>query len=269
MRRLIPALAAVAMVMTMPAAPAVAAPKKAPKKPFCATHKCLALTFDDGPGPHTTRLLATLKKYNAKATFFVIGREVNRHQTLLKTIAKAGHQIGNHTWTHPWLTELTRTEVYDEVNETQKLIKKVTGKNPTVMRAPGGLTDDTVREIAAKLNMVLIPGTTSTGDWVVENRQVGLLTSKALEVAGRGEVILMHETVKETVDSMPKVLATLKKQGYYFVTASTLLEGVKLTPGVSYPVPPPAPEGSDEADDDGQLLEDEDDPFGGQPAGEV
>ncbi len=225
MRRLIPALAAVAMVITMPAAPAVAAPKKAPKKPFCATHKCLALTFDDGPGPYTTKLLATLKKYNAKATFFVIGREVNKHQTLLKNIAKAGHQIGNHTWTHPWLTELTRTEVYDEVNETQKLIKKVTGKNPTVMRAPGGLTDDTVREIAAKLNMVLIPGTTSTGDWVADNRQVGLLTSKALEVAGRGEVILMHETVKETVDSMPKVLAALKKQGYYFVTASTLAGG--------------------------------------------
>ncbi|GAB1823106.1 polysaccharide deacetylase family protein [Herbidospora sp. RD11066] len=266
MRRLIPALAAVAMVMTLPAAPAVAAPKKAPKKPFCATHKCIALTFDDGPGPYTTKLLATLKKYNAKATFFVIGREVNKHQTLLKTVAKAGHQIGNHTWTHPWLTELTRTEVYDEVNETQKLIKKVTGKNPSVMRAPGGLTDDTVREIAAKLNMVLIPGTTSTGDWIADNRQVGYLTSKTLEVAKRGAVILMHETVKETVDSMPRVLATLKKQGYYFVTASTLLEGTKLTPGMSYPAPPPAPEGSD---DDGQLLEDEEDPFGGEPAGEV
>ncbi|WP_214109456.1 polysaccharide deacetylase family protein [Acrocarpospora catenulata] len=235
-RHTLTALAACLTLALLPTAEAHAAPGKPAKRtPFCKTHKCIALTFDDGPSENTTRLLATLKKYKAKATFFVMGSRVKKHPVLTKNIAKGGHELGNHTWSHPWLTDLEPSAIYKEINETQKLIKKLTGKAPVLFRAPGGLTDDDVVAVAAKLKLVQIPGTTSTKDYIQDNRNVVFLTTAALEVAGQDQVVLMHETVKETVDSMPKVLSTLQKQGYYFVTVSKLLEGTTLVPGERYP----------------------------------
>jgi peptidoglycan/xylan/chitin deacetylase (PgdA/CDA1 family) len=264
LRHSITALATCATLALLPTAGAQAAPVVAlvtvkatsgtKAVPFCETHKCLALTFDDGPSANTTKLLATLKKYKAKATFFVMGSRVKKHPVLTKNILKGGHELGNHTWNHPWLTDLSPAEIYKEINETQKLIKKTTGKTPTLFRAPGGLTDEDVNAVVAKLKLVQIPGTVATKDYAKEYRDVAFLTTAALEAAGENEVILMHETVKETVDSMPKVLATLAKEGYYFVTVSKLLEGQKLVPGESYPQNP-------------DELEDDED-FSG-PAGEV
>ncbi|GAA0996902.1 polysaccharide deacetylase family protein [Acrocarpospora macrocephala] len=265
LRHTIPALTACATLVLLPAAGAQAAPKDtkvtvkaAPGKkavPFCETHKCIALTFDDGPSDNTTKLLATLKKYKAKATFFVMGSRVKKHPVLTKNIVKGGHELGNHTWSHPWLTDLAPAAIYKEINETQKLIKKTTGKTPTVFRAPGGLTDDDVNAVVAKLKLIQIPGTVATKDYVKEYRDVAFLTTAALEAAGKNAVVLMHETVKETVDSMPKVLSTLAKQGYSFVTVSKLLEGQTLVPGEFYP-----------KNQSGEL--DDDDDFSG-PAGEV
>ncbi|GIH27781.1 deacetylase [Acrocarpospora phusangensis] len=265
LRHTLPALLACATLTLLPAAgaqaspadtvdtkvtvgPAVKAPVSKKAVPFCESHKCIALTFDDGPSANTTKLLATLKKYKAKATFFVMGSQVKKHPVLTKNIAKGGHEVGNHTWSHPWLTDLSSGEIYKEINETQKVIKKATGKTPTLFRAPGGLTDEDVNAVAAKLKLIQIPGTVSTKDYVKDYRNVEFLTTAALEVAGPGEVILMHETVKETVDSMPKVLATLQKQGYFFVTVSKLLEGQKLVPGESYPQ-----RSVDEVDDGDEL----------------
>ncbi|GAA0387284.1 deacetylase [Acrocarpospora corrugata] len=261
LRHTIPALAACATLALLPTAGAQAAPEDtkitihaAPGKkvvPFCETHKCIALTFDDGPSTNTTKLLATLKKYKAKATFFVMGSQVKKHPLLTRNIVKGGHEIGNHTWSHPWLTDLSSAEIYKEINETQKLVKKTTGKTPTLFRAPGGLTDDEVIAVAAKLKLVRIPGTVSTKDYVKDYRHVDFLTTAALEAAGRNEVVLMHETVKETVDSMPKVLAALQKQGYFFVTVTKLLEGQTLVPGESYPQEEGA---SGEVDEGDQLT---------------
>ncbi|ETK33220.1 polysaccharide deacetylase family protein [Microbispora sp. ATCC PTA-5024] len=204
-------------------------------EPFCATHQCIALTFDDGPADYTGTLLKTLKKYKAKATFFMIGERVKKHPKLTAEVAKDGHEIGNHTWDHKYLTDLTYAEINKEIGDTQRIIKKTTGKDPVVFRAPGGLRNGGVQELTAKFGLIQIPGTTETKDYIKDYRHVDFLTQKALDVAGEGEVVLMHETVKETIQSMPAVLEELTRQGYSFVTVSTLLEGQELIPGQVYP----------------------------------
>ncbi|MEV7803773.1 polysaccharide deacetylase family protein [Microbispora sp. NPDC088329] len=230
-RRLIP----VAVACALAAATATPAQARGTDEPYCATHKCIALTFDDGPGPYTQTLLKTLAEYKAKATFFVIGTEVKKHPKLTAQIAKAGHEIGNHSWDASYLTELTYAQINKKIGDTQRLIKKTTGKAPVLFRAPGGLRNGGVEEITAKFGLIQVPGTTATKDYIKSYRHVDLLTDRALDVAGKGEVVLMHETVKETVQSMPEVLQVLTSEGYHFVTVSTLLEGQKLTPGQVYP----------------------------------
>jgi peptidoglycan-N-acetylglucosamine deacetylase len=207
----------------------------AAEEPFCATHMCIALTFDDGPADYTATLLKTLDKYKAKATFFVIGNRVKLHPKLTALIAKEGHEIGNHTWDHKYLTSLTYKQIYDEVEDTQQIVKKTTGKAPVVFRAPGGLRNGGVEEVTAKFGLIQIPGTTETKDYIKDYRDVEGLTARALDVASEGAVVLMHETVKETVQSLPAVLTRLTELGYHFVTVSTLLEGQELTPGQVYP----------------------------------
>ncbi|MEZ0072831.1 polysaccharide deacetylase family protein [Planotetraspora sp. GP83] len=235
LRRLISLAVACALMMAV-AAPAQA--RSAPKKPYCVTHKCIALTFDDGPADYAETLLKILKKYKAKATFFVIGNRVKKHPKITAHIARDGHEIGNHTWDHKYLTELSYEDIYREIRDTQRIIKKATKKSPVLFRAPGGLTDEDVETATAKFGLVQIPGTVATQDFIPDYRDVEFLTTRALDIAGRDEVVLMHETVKQTVQSLPAVLKELTKQGYHFVTVSKLLEGQKLIPGRIYPEEP-------------------------------
>ncbi|WP_182898544.1 polysaccharide deacetylase family protein [Microbispora sp. H10830] len=230
-RRLIP----LAVACALAAAAATPAQARGTDEPYCATHKCIALTFDDGPGPYLQTLLKTLATYKAKATFFLIGTEVNKHPKLAQQIAKSGHEIGNHSWDASYLTQLTYAQINKKIGDTQRLIQKTTGKTPKLFRAPGGLRNGGVEEITAKFGLIQVPGTTATKDYIKDYRHVDLLTNRALDVAGEGEVVLMHETIKETVESMPEVLQTLTAEGYSFVTVSTLLEGQELTPGQVYP----------------------------------
>ncbi|MEU7936340.1 polysaccharide deacetylase family protein [Microbispora bryophytorum] len=230
-RRLIP----LAVACALAAATATPAQARGTDEPYCATHKCIALTFDDGPGPYVQTLLKTLSEYKAKATFFVIGSEVKKHPKLTQLIAKSGHEIGNHSWDGTYLTSLKYAEINKKIGDTQRLIQKTTGKAPKLFRAPGGLRNGGVEEITAKFGLLQVPGTTATKDYIKDYRHVDFLTNRALDVAGEGEVVLMHETVKETVESMPEVLQMLTAEGYSFVTVSTLLEGQELTPGQVYP----------------------------------
>ncbi|GGO03869.1 polysaccharide deacetylase family protein [Microbispora bryophytorum] len=233
-RRLIP----LAVACALAAATATPAQARGTDEPYCATHKCIALTFDDGPGPYVQTLLKTLSEYKAKATFFVIGSEVKKHPKLTQLIAKSGHEIGNHSWDGTYLTSLKYAEINKKIGDTQRLIQKTTGKAPKLFRAPGGLRNGGVEEITAKFGLLQVPGTTATKDYIKDYRHVDFLTNRALDVAGEGEVVLMHETVKETVESMPEVLQMLTAEGYSFVTVSTLLEGQELTPGQVYPDQP-------------------------------
>ncbi|GAA0375636.1 hypothetical protein Acor_81060 [Acrocarpospora corrugata] len=202
-------------------------------KPYCEKYKCIALTFDDGPWPYTPELLDTLKKYKAKATFFVLGRKVENRPDMMKRMVREGHEVGNHTWDHPSLTTLTDEEIVAEVTSTQDVIHETIGLWPTMMRPPSGATNARVAARMAELGLPQILWTGSTLDWQARNKKI--ITARTLKLAKRNAVILLHDIVPETVKSMPTVLSTLKKKGYKFVTVSTLLGDRELAPGEVWP----------------------------------
>ncbi|MEV4161021.1 polysaccharide deacetylase family protein [Nonomuraea dietziae] len=217
-----------AVVALLPALPAQAAPKV-----DCAKVKCLALTFDDGPGPATGTLLSTLGKHKAKATFFLMGKHVDLRPALVKRMAREGHEIGNHTWSHPSLPTLFDEEITQELRATQQAISSLTGRTPRIFRPPYGNTDDRVRELAGDEGMAQVLWTGTTLDWKLRDQKK--IRSAVLRLAKRDGVILMHDVVPQTVQVMPSLIKELKKRGYHLVTVSTLLKGRKLTPGTTYP----------------------------------
>ncbi|GGO12468.1 deacetylase [Microbispora rosea subsp. aerata] len=201
--------------------------------PYCARYKCIALTFDDGPWPYTPELLDTLKKHKAKATFFLLGRKVAYRPELTRRIHEEGHDIGNHTWTHPSLTKLSDGEVIQEITSTSDIIYQTIGKMPDYMRPPNGATNARVASLMTSLGLPQIMWTGSTLDW--QARDTKVIAQRTLKLAKRNGVILLHDIVPETVKAMPSVLTALEKQNYKFVTLTTLLQGRTLRPGEIYP----------------------------------
>ncbi|WP_432928529.1 polysaccharide deacetylase family protein [Microbispora sp. CA-135349] len=201
--------------------------------PYCARYKCIALTFDDGPWPYTPELLDTLKKHKAKATFFLLGRKVANRPELTRRIYEEGHDIGNHTWTHPSLTKLSDSEVLEEVSSTSDVIFQMIGKKPDYMRPPNGATNARVSGLMADLGLPQILWTGSTLDWQARNTKV--IAQRTLKLAKRNGVILLHDIVPETVKAMPGVLTALEKEHYKFVTLTTLLQDRTLRGGEIYP----------------------------------
>ncbi|MFI9843180.1 polysaccharide deacetylase family protein [Nonomuraea sp. NPDC051941] len=199
----------------------------------CDRVKCLALTFDDGPGEGTPTLLKLLKQEGVKATFFLVGKQVERRpQTARQTLAQ-GHAIGNHTWSHASLPTLLDDQILDELKTTQEAIQQATGLRPAMFRPPYGHTDDRVLGLADQVELAQVLWTGTTLDWKL--RDAKKIKAAVLRLAKRDGVILMHDTVPATVKAMPSILKELKKQGYHLVTVPALLRGKKPEPGVSYP----------------------------------
>ncbi|MFI6320714.1 polysaccharide deacetylase family protein [Nonomuraea sp. NPDC050556] len=212
-----------------PAAPAQAAPKV-----DCARMKCLALTFDDGPAPATTgKLLTLLKKEKVKATFFVVGKAVEKRPAVLKRTYAEGHEIGNHTYDHPSLPEMMDQEITQQLQITQDAIEGVIGRRPTMFRPPYGHSDDRVLGLAAQEGLAQVKWTATTLDWSL--RDTEKITRTVLKLARRNGVILMHDTVPQTVAAMPAVIKELKKRGYQLVTVSQLTAGKPLRAGDKFP----------------------------------
>lgn len=220
--------ALLAATLALTAAPAASA---APKID-CARLKCLALTFDDGPGEHTPALLKVLEKEGAKATFFLVGKQVERRPSVARQEAAQGHAVGNHTYSHPSLPTLYDNDVLDELQTTQALIEEATGRRPTMFRPPYGHTDDRVLRLADQQDLAEILWTGTTLDWKL--RDAKKIKAAVLKLAKRDGVILMHDTVPQTVKAMPEIIKELKKQGYTLVTVPTLLRGKGPESGVSY-----------------------------------
>ncbi|MFI6476603.1 polysaccharide deacetylase family protein [Nonomuraea sp. NPDC050663] len=205
----------------------------APAKVDCAKMKCLALTFDDGPGPYTTTLLKTLKKAKAKATFYLVGKSVEKRPEVAAQIVRAGHEVGNHTWSHPSLPTMPDEHVLGELSSTQDVIEQATGVRPRTFRPPYGHSDERVLLLAQELGLAQVKWTDTTLDWSLRDKD--RIRNKVLKLARPGGVILMHDPVPATVKAMPEVLKELKKRGYHLVTVSTLLGKRKLAPGEAYP----------------------------------
>ncbi|MBE4741146.1 MULTISPECIES: polysaccharide deacetylase family protein [Streptomyces] len=184
----------------------------------CKRVTCIALTFDDGPAaPETATLLTHLARYKARATFFTTGQNVAAHPDLVRAEARAGHEVGNHSWNHPDLTKLTPEQIASQLNRTSAAIEAATGKEPTLFRPPYGAINSTVRS-ATRLSPVLWD--VDTEDWKYPD--AAKVAQTVIDKAQRDSVVLMHDIHPTSVAAIPQILRTLTARGYHFVTVSHL-----------------------------------------------
>ncbi|MEV0823024.1 polysaccharide deacetylase family protein [Nonomuraea rubra] len=186
----------------------------------CRRVKCVALTFDDGPGRYTDALLRSLAAYRARATFFVVGQNVAAYPGIVRRTYAAGHEIGSHTWSHPDLTKLSAASVRAQLARTDRAIKAAIGVRPKLVRPPYGAFNATVR-LQARRPVVM--WSVDTLDW--RYRDSAKVARKAIRSVRPGSVILFHDIHPSTVRAIPQVLKSLSKRGYRFVTVSQLFGG--------------------------------------------
>ncbi len=199
----------------------------------------LALTFDDGPHPEfTPKLLDILRHEGVRATFYVIGRNVETHPEIARRIVAEGHEIANHTWSHPALTGLGAARLHKEISSTSEVIKRVTGRRPTNMRPPYGAVNDRVRQ--AMFNdhgLDVIMWSVDPLDWRRPGAEV--VRRRLVEGASPGGILLAHDIHPGTIEAMPGTIRDLKAKGYGFATVSQLL--ALQEPSSPSPVGPAAP----------------------------
>lgn len=184
--------------------------------------KYVALTFDDGPHPNVTpRILQTLKEYNIRATFFMLGTQVKKKPDLAKQVADNGHEIGNHTYSHPNFRKLTYKEIVEEISKTNELITVTTGIKPTLFRPPYGIYTDEVLKYTKANGYSTILWSVDSLDW--KSRNVGAINDIVAQHTTNGSIVLMHDIHAATADALPQVIHTLQTKGYQFVTVSEVL----------------------------------------------
>lgn len=199
----------------------------------CREVKCIALTFDAGPGENSARLLDILKDEQVPATFFLLGRRhIDRYPELVRRMADEGHEVASHTWTHRILTELEPDEIREELRRTNEEIERLTGRRPTLMRPPQGRTNDTVQEISRELGLSEVLWSVTAKDYRTTDSD--LITRRVLAQASRDGIILLHDIYDGTVPAVPGIIDALKKRGYVFVTVPQLLAPGKAEPGKVY-----------------------------------
>lgn len=181
--------------------------------------KIAALTFDDGPGPYTEKVLAALANKHVPATFFVLGSSAASAPEIVRKIRAAGHEIENHTWSHAILTKLSPQDIRKEILRTNQVVGKT-----RYLRPPYGIYDDRVAAEAAALGMQLVLWTVDTRDW--EYPDVESILARVKEETRPGAIILMHDGGRNreaTVQAIPKVVDWLLEQGYSLTTVERLL----------------------------------------------
>ncbi|MCX6856202.1 MAG: polysaccharide deacetylase family protein [Verrucomicrobia bacterium] len=190
----------------------------------------IAITFDDGPNPdHTPRLLDMLKARNIKATFFMVGRCVVTWPHIVKRIADEGHEVANHSWSHPLLTGLGNTSLDSQLQKTHDAILKACGKAPLHYRPPYGAIGMSQRKrINEKLGYSTILWDVDPLDWKTP-RNSKKVEERILASTRSGSIILAHDIHGTTVDAMPATLDALIARGYQFATVSQLIELEKET----------------------------------------
>ncbi|WP_406404765.1 polysaccharide deacetylase family protein [Streptomyces sp. NBC_00879] len=199
----------------------------------CAKVKCIALTFDAGPGKDTPKLLDSLKEKQVHATFFLLGENhVVKQPDVVRRIAAEGHEVANHTWSHHRLDELDADGIRNELSRTQEAIAKITGSRPTLMRPPQGRTDDDVTSVSRELGLAQVLWSATAKDYSTTDSE--LIRKRILDQAGRDGIILLHDIYDGTVPAVPGIIDELKNRGYTFVTVPDLLAPGKANPGEVY-----------------------------------
>ncbi|MFD2328228.1 polysaccharide deacetylase family protein [Cohnella sp. GCM10020058] len=188
--------------------------------------KAIAITFDDGPNAEfTPKMLDIFREEGGHATFYMNGNQIERYPDTARLVQAEGHEIGNHSFTHPNLTELDEEAVREELVRTGDLIRETVGVQPATFRPPYLATDAKVERIARELGYAVIGGVNGAArDW--EMPGADHILEASLAVAKPGSFLLFHDGYgdrSQTVEAVRTLVKTLKKEGYVFLTASELL----------------------------------------------
>ncbi|MER0076558.1 polysaccharide deacetylase family protein [Corynebacterium marquesiae] len=182
---------------------------------------CVAITYDDGPGAETNRLLDKLKAKNAHASFMVIAPSAEQHPELLKRMKAEGHTIGNHTKSHRQLNTLSPEQVSQEIDAGNAAIKKATGQSTRWVRPPYGATNATVDQVTRDKSVSQALWNVDTVDW--KDRNSEHVCSSAVQGARAGSIVLMHDIHPTTVDAADCVIDGLRAKGLEPVSLDRLL----------------------------------------------
>ena len=184
--------------------------------------KKIAVTFDAAwSAEDTDEIIEILKKHNAKATFFAVGDWVEKNPEAVKKLYNAGHEIGNHSDTHPSFSQINREEIKSEILNCNKKIEKITGVEPKLVRAPSGDYDNKSIEVTESLNMKMIQWDVDSLDW--KKLSVDEMYGRVVSKTQKGSILLFHNGVENTPEALDKILTKLEKDCYEFVTVSELI----------------------------------------------
>lgn len=197
--------------------------------------KRVALTFDDGPNAkYTPKLLDILLKYDAKATFFLIGKNVLKEPDIVRRIHSEGHEIGNHTYSHPVLPLVSRKEVHKQLESTSSIIEETIGTKPIYFRPPMGLFTPAILDIIESNGLKAIVGEVYPRDPYKPGRDK--IVERVIKRVTPGSIIIMHDggtwgdvDRSQTIDAVPLIIEQIRAKNYKFVTLSELIDGDNRT----------------------------------------
>lgn len=193
------------------------------------SQKVIALTFDDGPDPlETDNILEVLHQYDAKCTFFAIGKRIAAYPEVARRVIDEGHELANHTYNHVYFKKpISSRQIQQELELTEQEIVKVSGRHSSLFRPPGGMYDETLVDVSNRMGLkpVLWSWHQDTRDW---NRPgVWSISSHVIRNAKSGDIVLFHDHVhgrSQTKEALKIILPELAKQGFRFVTVSELIQ---------------------------------------------
>ena len=185
--------------------------------------KQIAISFDAAWGNDDTEtLIEILAEYDVPATFFVVGSRVNTYPESVKALSDAGHQIQNHSNTHPHMPQLSKEQMIDEINTCNSKIEAITGVCPTLHRPPYGDYDNMLIETLGELGMTTVQWSVDSIDWK-ESATADSICDRVLKRVEPGSIVLFHNDADHTPEALPTILKCLKDDGYEFVFISDLL----------------------------------------------
>ncbi|WP_421721806.1 polysaccharide deacetylase family protein [Anaerobacillus alkaliphilus] len=189
--------------------------------------KMIAFTFDDGPNPvYTPQVLEIFQAVEGKATFYMIGEQMQKHPEIVRLVIDQGHEIGNHTFTHPMLTKLSLAESEAELKQADEIIFAMTGGKPTTFRPPYFDFNDEILSFSSSLGYSTIGALNPDAlDW--EQPGVNHIFEKSKNHCRNGSILLFHDGFgdrSETIEAVRKLVNELTEEGYQLVTVSELLQ---------------------------------------------
>lgn len=186
----------------------------------------IALTFDDGPHPiYTEKILEILKKFDIKATFFIVGENAGYYKDTLIKISQSGHELGNHTFSHTIIKDKNALDIISEVEDCRNAIYEICGENTVLFRPPGGIMADINAEDAELFeNYDIIMWSIDTMDWAHHSPEQ--IAQYVINATKAGDIILMHDYIGQdspTPKALEIIIPRLMEKGYEFVTVSELI----------------------------------------------